>query len=493
MVVVAVGFWWVLSPAPAGKSAVEMATVERGDLSVELPATGSIDAVNVVEVGSPISGLVAEIYKDFNQPVKAGELLARLDESDYRATWVQAEADLTGAKAAVAVAEAALQAALGDQKRLAAASERVSAQYNQWQAEWERQKKLLAGGLATQSQYDKIEAAFLNAKADLASAGAQQEQAAARANMARAGIEQARADVDRRTARASQAKRNLDYCRITSPVDGVVVSRDVDVGQTIAARLSAPPLFHIAEDLTKMYVYTKLDSSDVGKVRRGLAATFTVNAFPNEVFEGQVVEVRINPNPQAPVSRATPVGQFQRSITAGVTAGGDTSSELSASASAAAGGAGGSRGGSSGGSSSGSSGGSSGLPGTTATANAASSPPPEAKRNTVVVYDALIEFRNPERKLLPGMTAYVTIPLQSVKGKLKVPNAALRFTPNLPDAERRRLLESAGARDGSAVVWVIDEPNKYRPVAVKPVLTDYVFTAVESPELQPGMLVAMRM
>ncbi len=479
---VVAGFWWVFSPPPAPKQAVQPAPVEQGDLTLELPATGSIDAVNVVEVGTPISGRIAEIHADFNQEVKAGQLLAVIDESDYRASWVQSVADLEAAKAAVGVATAALEQAKNDAKRAAASADAAKALYDRLILDRQRTQKLLAAGLTSQAEYEKIEAAYQNAKGDLASAEALRAQAEARIQGAQAAIDQARAEVERRAARVAQNKRNLDYCRVVSPVDGVVVSRDVDVGQTVAARLSAPALFHIAEDLTKMYVYTKLDSSDVAKVKPGLTATFTVNAFPNEVYEGKVVEVRINPNPTAPVSRAAPAGQFQRTIQAGMTAGTDTATDLAntGAAAAGAGGPGGSR----------QSSATPALPGlsTPASTTSAGAPPPEAKRNTVVVYDALIEFSNPDRKLLPGMTAYVTIPLQSVRGKLKVPNAALRFSPNLPEQEKRRLLDAAGVRDTDTLVWVTDGKS-YRPVAVKPLLTDFVYTAVESSELKPGMLV----
>ena len=106
------------------------------------------------------------------------------------------------------------------------------------------------------------------------------------------------------SALVTSAKRNMDYCQVISPVTGIVVSRNVDVGQTLAARLSAPTLFHIAEDLSRMYVYTKLDSSDVAKVQPGLKATFTVNAYPGETYEGTLTQVRINPNPESLVARA---------------------------------------------------------------------------------------------------------------------------------------------------------------------------------------------
>ncbi len=333
---------------------------------------------------------------------------------------------------------------------------------------------------------------------------AQVLQAESKVKNARAALAQAHAVADQRAARAASAKRNLDYCRVISPVTGIVVSRNVDVGQSLAARLSAPSLFHIAEDLSRMYVYTKLDSSDVAKVQPGLKATFSVNAYPGETFEGTVVQVRINPNPESPVSRAQGTqGQFKRNISAGVSAAGTSATEQQATSTS-----GGTTGATAGGSSS--PGGASGSSGGQATTSSSSSSgssqaqtaggsagaaPPSANRNTVVVYDALIEFANPDQKLLPGMTAYVTIPLRSVKAALKVPAAALRFTPDLPEAEKQRLLDSAGIRAGDPVVWVVTgaKEKEFRPARVKPLLTDYVMTAVESSDLKPGMKVATRL
>src|SRR5262249_9915284 len=236
------------------------------------------------------------------------------------------------------------------------------------------------------------------------------------------------------------------------------------------------------------YVYTKLDSADISKVHPGLRATFTVNAFPGESFQGKLVQVRINPNPQAPVSRANPTGQIQRTISAGVVSGPFAGSEPNT-ASSTSGGSGqlGATGG----------GRQSSLQSILSSGSSsasAGSAPPTSTRNTVVAYDALIEFNNPDQKLIPGMTAYVTIPVNSVKGVLKVPTAALRFSPPLPQQEKQRLLEDSRIQQTDAFIWVVtgDKGKPYRPVAVKPLLTDYVMTAVESGDLQPGMQVATR-
>ena len=487
--------YWTFGSGPAKRPVLETAAVEFGDLTLELPATGSIDAVNVVDVGSPISGRIKAIYADFNDHVKAGQLLAEIEDELYRGAYLQAEADVAAARAAVEVAEANLKLARDDQVRATAYAERAEALYKDKRLYYERNQKLINEGVVDKATFEKVQAAWETARAEAASTRAAAESAASSVKGAQANIGQARATAEQRVARTSLAKRNLDYCRITSPVNGVIVSRNADVGQTLAARLQAPSLFHIAEDLSHMYVYTKMDSSDVAKVRPGMRATFTVNAFPGEVFEGELIQVRINPNAPAPVSRASSGNQFQRTISSGVTSGSVSASETTGSGAAGTSPAGGSPAG--GGSSS--AGASGGARSNTAgiqlqnTTNSASAAPPDATRNTVVVYDALIEFRNPDEKLLPGMTAYVTIPVDSVKATLKVPNAALRFSPDIPKDQKEKLLDEAGIRDGEPVVWVVTGKKNYRPVRVKPALTDFVYTAVQSEELKPGMQVATRL
>lgn len=492
------GAYWTFGSGPSKKAVLETAAVEFGDLAVELPATGSIDAVNVIDVGAVVSGRIKALYADFNDHVKAGQLLAEIEDDDYRATYLQAAADETAARAAIETATADVQSARDDHARALAAVQRVQAFREKARLDLERNQKLVGEGIVPKAAFEQIQTAYQSARAEADSVAALAQQAASKVKGSQAAVEQARATADQRAARTAAAKRNLDYCRITSPVDGVVVSRNADAGQTVAARLQAPSLFHIAQDLTHMYVYTKLDSSDVSKVRPGLRATFTVNAFPGETFEGTLTQVRINANAQAPVSRASAGGQFQRTITAGVTAGSalpeqqstattgvQSGSSGGASTGQSGGGGGGSRQSGEGGSSAGSSG-----------ASSASAAPPTGSSNTVVVYDALIEFRNPDEKLLPGMTAYVTIPIASMKNTLKVPAAAFRFSPDISAQEKQRLLASAGLRDEDPHVWVVTGEKgerKYQPVRVEPLLTDYVYTAVKASDLKPGLQVATRM
>ena len=490
--------YWTFGLTPAPKPVVETAVVEFGDLTVELPATGSIDAVNVVDVGAVVSGRIQSIHTDFNQRVRAGQLLAQIEDSEYRAAFLQAQGDLATARAGIEVATAALESARNEEVRATAMAQGAIAIYERAGTDWERYQKLVKDGIVTQAEFDRIQTAYAAAQADRTSAEALVEQAKARFKSAGAVLEQARAVVEQRAANLSLAKRNLDYCRITSPVDGIIISRNVDVVQTIAARFQAPSLFHIAEDLTHMYVYTKLDSSDVAKVRPGLSAIFSVNSFPGETYTGQLIQVRMNANAINPVSRATAaVGQIRRSISAGTTVGSTAGSELAGGAT----GGGATTGGTGGTGGAGGAGGTQGTAGSAASgstttpttqAGSASSPPPTGTINTVVVYDALIEFFNPEQKLLPGMTAYVTIPIGAVKSKLKVPSASLRFSPDIPEAEKQRLLKENGLSAAAPHVWLVLGEKKYKPVAVKPLLTDYVITAVESEGLKPGLLVATR-
>jgi HlyD family secretion protein len=260
-----------------------------------------------------------------------------------------------------------------------------------------------------------------------------------------ASVTQAEAQVNQKQAAVEVAQTNLDYTVIRSPIDGTVVARNVDVGQTVAASLQAPTIFTIAQDLSKMWVYAKTDESDVGNIKVGKPVTFKVDAFPKDTFHGVVREVRMN---------ATTV-------------------------------------------------------------------------QSVVTYDTIIEFANPELKLFPGMTAYVTIPVATVENALKVPNTALRYKPPMSPEEilsvykqygidgSERLIANGGpgvveasesGKGGSpppqrvpkgdtAVVWKLGTDNVLVPVKVSLGITDHAFTevlAVLKGELRVGDAVVIR-
>jgi HlyD family secretion protein len=245
----------VLLAACGGKPTTSYRTdaVTRGPVSEVVNATGDVSAIISVNVGSQVSGIIDKLYVDFNSLVKKGQLLATLDPRLFQAQLEKAEAQLASAKANVEKA----QAASNDSGRIAV-----------------RTQDLMKQGLISQAELD--------------TAMATRDQNASALSAAKAAVLQAKADRD-------MAATNLAFTRITSPIDGIVVSRSVDVGQTVAAAFQAPTLFLIANDLTKMQILANIDEADVGKVREGLEARFTVDAFPGEIFAGLIRDVRQAP------------------------------------------------------------------------------------------------------------------------------------------------------------------------------------------------------
>lgn len=215
------------------------AAVERGAISATISATGTVKPVTMVQVGSQVSGTIQALFADFNSLVKKNQVVAQLDPSFYRTQLAQAEASLTRAEVDVADGERT----------------------------YKRSLELLERKLMSQAEVDQAQATL---------------------DRARAGVKQARASVE-------QARVNLEHTTITSPIDGVVVARNVDVGQTVAASLQAPVLFEIANDLTAMQVEASVDEADIGQVRAGQPADFTVDAFPDEHFRGAVSQLRLQP------------------------------------------------------------------------------------------------------------------------------------------------------------------------------------------------------
>jgi HlyD family secretion protein len=365
------------------------AAVERGEVRDVVDATGTVNAVVTVQVGSQVSGNISRLYADFNSRVHRGEVIAQIDSSLFHGALLQAEGDLSNARASVTVAEAALV--------------KADAALTQTEAEYHRVVAMVQAGVETQQTLDVDKAAYESARAGV--------------EAAQAGITQARAQVEQKQAAVEVAHINVDHTVIRSPIDGIVVARSVDVGQTVAASLQAPTIFTIAQDLTRMQVYASVDESDVGRIRVGAHVTFKVDAFPKDTFTGVVTQVRMNPT----------------SI------------------------------------------------------------------QNVVTYNAIIDFKNPDLKLFPGMTAYVTIPVATAEGVLKVSNAALRYHPPLsPDAVQALLarygIEGAGAGSDSGaagvrrrgrgaqvgVVWKLHPDRTLEPVALSLGITDHVFTEVLS-------------
>jgi HlyD family secretion protein len=387
------------------------AKVERGDIHDVVEATGTINAVITVQVGSQVSGTIAKLNVDFNSRVHKGDVVALIDPALFQGALLQASADLDNAKANLAAAKANL--------------EKARASSVQTRADYERASELSKNNIMSKQQLDLTKANYDSANAVVGAAVA--------------NVTQAEAQVSQKEAALTVAKINLNYTVIRSPIDGTVVARNVDVGQTVAASLQAPTIFTIAQDLTKMLVYTKTDESDVGNIKSGKPVTFKVDAFPKETFHGVVSQVRMN---------ATTV-------------------------------------------------------------------------QNVVTYDTIIQFNNPDLKLFPGMTAYVTIPVANAQAALKLPNTALRYKPSLPPEDVLalynqygiELTEKTAAKDlasvtneGSqaapgtqnssrapktdlAVVWKLRPDNALEPVRVSLGITDHAFTevtAVLKGELKEG-------
>jgi HlyD family secretion protein len=315
------------------------AKVDRGDISQVVEATGTINAVTTVQVGSQVSGTVSRLFVDFNSRVKKGQVIAQIDPALFEGSLLQAKADLANARASVATAKANLQKALALQI--------------QTTADYERAKALTAQRVMSTQQLDLAKSNY-----DSAIAGS---------SAADALVKQAEAQVQQREAAVRVAQTNLDYTTIRAPIDGTVIARNVDVGQTVAASLQAPTLFTIAQDLTKMQVYASTDESDVGAIRQKQGVTFKVDAYPKETFSGLVSQVRMN---------ATTV-------------------------------------------------------------------------QNVVTYNTIIDFDNPEMKLFPGMTAYITIPVASATDILRVPNSALRYKPDMKAEEIRAIYQKFGLDNSS--------------------------------------------
>ena len=262
-IAVVVGFTYNRNP----QSQYFTARAQRADIHDVVQATGTINAVITVQVGSQVSGTISKLFADFNSRVRQGQVVAQIEPSLFEGALLQAKADLQNARANLAVAQAEL--------------ERAKATAVQTRADYQRTIGLAKEGVMSPQQLD-----LARANADTAAAGV---------TSAEATVKQAAAQVNLKAAAVDVAQTNLNHTIIHAPINGIVVARNVDVGQTVAASLQAPTLFNIAQDLTKMQVDTQTDESDVGNIKVGQEATFTVDAYPNEMFRGHVVQIRLNP------------------------------------------------------------------------------------------------------------------------------------------------------------------------------------------------------
>jgi len=392
-------FWGGQSSAPQYMTA----KVERGSLRNTVTATGTLQAVTTVQVGSQASGTISSLNVDFNSIVKKGQVIAQLDPAvpkaqvdqaranlqQARASLQQSIASVAGSRAGVSDAQAKALAAKstvqnnqsgvsGAQANLAV----LKAQLDDADAFLKQQESLMKSGVIAQRDYDLANTAYKTAEArynqaqtqvnqavlaEQSSAGsgiaqsqAQVQQSQAQVQQSQAQVQQAQAQVQQAEAALQLAQVNLAHTTITSPIDGIVVSRDVNVGQTVAASLSAPTLFTIAKDLTQMQVIANIDQADIGLVEQAKSVKFTVDAFPGKEYDGKIEQMRLNPQ----------------------------------------------------------------------------------NVQNVVTYNVVIDVSNPEQKLKPGMTANLTVTIDERNNVLKVPNSALRFVPT--DASGQRIGRGGG-------------------------------------------------
>ena len=300
---------YVYSGHLKGRTPFQTAAVVQGPLVAAISATGTLNAVINVQVGSQVSGQIKELYADFNSQVTNGQIIARIDPDIFQAQVNQARAQVEAAQAAVLNQRAVVTKTRADLENARAALAVAHAQTAKAQVavvdadrNLGRQRELRRQELTAQADLDAAQVAYDSAVAQHEASVAQEraqtaqvDSAAAQLEVAEAQLQNAIAQVAEAQANLSQAELNLEHTVIRAPVDGVVVSRNVDVGQTVAASLQAPTLFLIAQDLSKMQVDTNVDEADVGRVRVGQAVTFTVDSFPGQTFAGEVIQVRKAP------------------------------------------------------------------------------------------------------------------------------------------------------------------------------------------------------
>src|SRR3982751_4026094 len=246
---------------------IQTSPITRGDIVDTVGATGTLQAVTTVQVGSQVSGNISWLGADFNSIVKKGQVIARLDPSLFNAQVEQSKANLAQSRANLAKAQSDL--------------ERMKVQLTDAQQKYARAQELAAKSLLPQSDLDSAKIAVDSAQASLA---AQQ-----------ATVNQATASVAQSQASVNQNQVNLDHTIITAPIDGIVTQRSVDVGQTVAASMQAPTLFILAADLTEMQVNANIDEADVCRIRPGQHVTFHVDAYPTDNFDGTVTQIRLQP------------------------------------------------------------------------------------------------------------------------------------------------------------------------------------------------------
>ena len=272
------GVWWYTQKQASSDVQYRTSKIERGNLQASVSASGAVNPVTQVSVGTQVSGQIKELYVDFNSEVKAGQLIALIDPETFEYRVRSAQADLDSTRAQVLTAQANVASSIAQVSR-------AKLDLTEAQRDLERQQTLVDKQFVTQSVADK-------ARALVGNLGESVKVAEAQMAVTHAQVKSAQASVAQRESSLAQARIDLARTKITSPVNGIVIKRSIEKGQTVAASLSSPELFVIAQNLQDMQVDASIDESDVGKIRTGQKATFTVDAFAGQTFEGEVRQVR---------------------------------------------------------------------------------------------------------------------------------------------------------------------------------------------------------
>ena len=295
VLVLGAGAAWAYFGAGNGEEAPQyrLATAQRGSITSSVTAGGQLMALVTVQVGTQISGQIKELHADFNSKVKKGQILARIDTAHLEARLSQTEADLSAARAALLMQKAQSERAASDVETARAEILRANAALDEARRDHQRKTALAKRGITTRSDADKAESTLRQAEAGLAAATAKLAASQATFKVSQAQITSAEATVTQNLAAVRLVKVDLDRSVIRAPIDGVVIVRSIDVGQTVAASLQAPTLFTIAQDLRKLELHAEVDEADIGRVAVGQATSFTVGAFANRTFVGTVKQIRL--------------------------------------------------------------------------------------------------------------------------------------------------------------------------------------------------------
>jgi len=348
--------------------------ITKGDITETITASGTVDPVTSISVGAQDSGTIKKLYVDFNSHVKKGQLLALIDPSLFEAQVIQAQANLNNTKANLNNTRANLS--------------KIQATLINDEKTYRENKNLYDKNFVAKTALDLAQANYDSDKAQIAGAKAQ--------------IAGAKAQIAQAAATLSSNETSLKYTRIVSPVNGIVVSRNIDVGQTVAASFQTPTLFQIAQDLTKMQIDTNVAEADIGKVKVGQKVDYNVDSYPDTIFKGKVKQIRI----------ASTMVQ------------------------------------------------------------------------NVVTYDVVVDVNNKALKLIPGMTANVSIVTAKKHNIFRVPNAALRFIPrddNEPNTNLKKYKEQG--------VWIIGKKGQPKRISVKTGVSDGNYTEIISKKLTVGQKV----